>query len=161
MTQYFSDIKKQSYFTCFDTSLLQLHMSPRHIHYFELPNTNYEMHDEIYSVPRQMFLNKLNGWLEQPVIGRHGYILDTRTISEEHINIVENEEEEEEDDEDERVSYGEAIKNISLVKNFHDKITTLVEEYGYTIEDRNQFKEDFIYLMYSLSRIPTKDEFST
>ena len=163
MTQYFSDIQKQSYFTYFDTPLLHLHTGPKHIHYFERPDFRHETTDETYYVPRQMFLNKLNGWLEQPVIGRYGFILDSRTDTNmnEDSDGYEVENEENDNIETNKITYKNALKNISLVKDFHDKITTLIEENGYTIEDKNQFKEDFIYLMYSLSRIPTKDEFST
>ena len=115
---------------------------------------------------RTRYLDHINHWLNSTAFLRDGEWekeedlgeYDTESRDQTHCNgVVENaaiyKEWGDEDDDDEDDEYVPAVRVKDVCFSMYKSLRKAIDKSGFELYDENQFKEDFLYFVYRLSKI--------
>lgn len=135
---------KNSFFTSYEHPDMALLPGKDHVGYVESQYKN--IANSTVCALRLKCIYSLNNWLESPC---NDYFYDAQTSYDSDSEDI---------FDDNYSSLGtknnmNSMTNSRVVQSYFKEVNKMLQENGYTIEDENQFKEDFVYFIYRLSSV--------
>jgi hypothetical protein len=107
-------------------------ISKNHLPYVEEP---YREDPLYFKSLRSTYVNKINNWLDKTDKDYNR----TRRIDERNLELIDKTDFE--------------IKHVTIIKKMFDELNSIISRSGFEIDDNKQFKEDFIHLIYTVSKL--------